>query len=333
LQRTQTGKPSTTSTEGEATVEFRQLWYFTVIARRGGFRRAAEVLDVSQTTLSLQIKQLERELQVQLFERGPRRIALTEAGRVLLERAERITVEVKLAREEMLEFADLQRGHVKVGMTSPHGMGWVPRLLAEFRQRHPRVDITLVERPSEHLLKLLRDAEIHVAWLLVPAEDAEALRGICVERLYTGEFILVVPREHPLANAERVTLDQIGTEPLILPPPGELGRAMVDQAFRARGLEPHVGFESADPGLRITLAAAGLGAALTSQPYLRRSNASVAGLTLADIDTLHSLALAWTERGTRTRAVADFVEHARGGTRDWVRHQSDQAAITHTQSG
>ena len=88
-------------------MELRQLQYLARIARVGGFRRAADELDMSQATLSEQIKLLEQEVGVRLFERGSRMLTLTEPGRVLLERAERVLEEVKTAQQEMLEFAQV----------------------------------------------------------------------------------------------------------------------------------------------------------------------------------------------------------------------------------
>jgi len=133
-------------------VEFRQLQYFTTIAKLGGFRRAADELGVSQATLSEQIKQLEGELRVPLFERNSRHLAVTEAGLALLERAEQVLFEIRAARHEMLEFADLERGFVAVGTVAPSGLqAWLPRLLATFKRLHPHVQLTLVEQTIEQL--------------------------------------------------------------------------------------------------------------------------------------------------------------------------------------
>src|SRR5947209_19891557 len=153
-------------------MELRQLQYLTRIARVGGFRRAADELDMSQATLSEQIKLLEQELGVRLFERG-RNLTLTEPGRVLLERAERILEEVKSAQAEMQEFAHLDRGQLIFRTMTGVGTAWLPSFLAAFMRQHPHVDLNLVERASGLLIKLLQNREIHVACLLVPAEQPD----------------------------------------------------------------------------------------------------------------------------------------------------------------
>ncbi len=118
---------------------------------------------MSQATLSEQIKLLEQELGVRLFERGGRNLSLTEPGRVLMERAERILEEVKTAHQEMQEFAHLDRGQLIFGTMTGVGTVWLPGFLAAFMRLHPHVDVTLVERASGILLKLLENRELHVA--------------------------------------------------------------------------------------------------------------------------------------------------------------------------
>src|SRR5947209_490472 len=165
-------------------MELRQLHYLTRIARVGGFRRAADELDLSQATLSEQIKLLEQELGVRLFERGGRNLALTEAGRVLLERAERVLEELKTAHQEMLEFAHLDRGQLIVGTMTGNGPFWLPGFLAAFMRLHPHVDLTLVERASGVLFKLLDNREIHVACLLMPTDHADVPPGISTREVF-----------------------------------------------------------------------------------------------------------------------------------------------------
>ena len=136
-------------------MELRQLEYFSTIARVGGFRRAANQLSVSQTTLSQQIRALEQELHVELFERSRRQISLTFAGQVFLERSERILSDLRVARDEVLELSGVEHGHLRIGTMTPNPMRWMPHLLAEFKRRHPNITLTLVERASEQLLRLL----------------------------------------------------------------------------------------------------------------------------------------------------------------------------------
>jgi LysR family transcriptional regulator, transcription activator of glutamate synthase operon len=298
-------------------VELRQLQYLTRIARVGGFRRAADELDMSQATLSEQIKLLEQELGVRLFERGGRNLALTEAGRVLLERAERVLEEVKAAQDEMLEFAHLDRGQLIVGTMTGNGPFFLPGFLAAFMRLHPNVDVTLVERVSGVLFKLLENREIHVACLLVPAEGAEVPPGISTRQVFSRDLVAVVSPQHRLANQRSVTLEELAGERLILTSPDEAPRRVIDRAFRSRGLEPLVSFEADDPMTLIGLAAEGIAIGITGESIAFRNRDRVVSLTIDGVRMRYSLALAWSERGPHTRAMTAFLEFAAVWLADW----------------
>jgi LysR family transcriptional regulator, hydrogen peroxide-inducible genes activator len=298
-------------------LELRQLQYLARIARVGGFRRAADELDMSQATLSEQIKLLEQEVGVRLFERGSRTLALTEPGRVLLERAERILEEVKAAQEEMLEFAHLDRGQLIVGTMTGVGSVWLPGFLAAFMQIHPHLDVAHVERASGVLFKLLETREIHVACLLVPREGADVPPGISIRPLFSRELVVVVSPRHPLARHTSVTLDDIAAERLILTSPDEAPRRVIDRGFRAHGYEPLVSFEADDPATLIGLAAEGVGIGITGENIARRNSDKVVSLTIDGPRLCYSVALAWSERGPRTRAMATFLDFATEWLTDW----------------
>jgi LysR family hydrogen peroxide-inducible transcriptional activator len=289
-------------------VEIRQLQYFTTIATLGGFRRAADDLAVPQATLSQQIKSLERELGIQLFERSGRGLSLTEAGHAFRKQAERILVDVKIANEQMQEFAQLDRGHLVLGTVPSSGV--LVQILAEFMRRYPHVDVTLVERTSGPLLKLLESSEIDVAWLIAPAGAVAPPPGICVRPLYERDLVVIVPPNHRLAAETSVTLEQIASERLILPSPEETARTIVDGAFRAAGLEPSVCFEVTDPTTMVALAAESIGIGITGRALAEHHAGRVRVLELRDLRLRFAVAVAWPERGGHAATVAKFVDFA-----------------------
>jgi DNA-binding transcriptional LysR family regulator len=298
-------------------VELRQLQYLSRIARVSGFRRAADELDMSQATLSEQIKLLEQELGVRLFERGGRNLTLTVAGGVLLQRADRILEEVKAAHEEMLEFARLDRGQLIVGTMTGNGPFWLPGFLAAFMRQHPHLEVTLVERVSGVLLRMLENGEIHVACLLVPTEAADVPVDISIRQIYSRELVVVVSHQHRLAHQASVTLEEIAAERLILTSPDEAPRRVVDRAFHAQGLEPRVSFEADDPMTLIGLAAEGVAVGITGDNIAQRSADRVVALKIDGVSMRYALALAWSERGPHTRAMSTFVDFASDWLSDW----------------
>jgi DNA-binding transcriptional LysR family regulator len=307
-------------------VELRQLQYLRHIARVSGFRRAADELDMSQATLSEQIKLLEHELGVRLFERGGRNLTLTEAGRTLLARAERVLEEIKAAHEEMQEFAHLDRGQLIVGTMTGNGPFWLPGFLAAFMRQHPHLELTLVERVSGVLLKMLDAGEVHVACILVPTDSPhDILMDIEIRQVYSRELVVVVAKHHRFANRTSITLEEVAQERLILTSPEEAPRRVVDAAFAKQGLQPQVSFEADDPMTLIGLAAEGIAIGITGDNIARRNLERVVGLPIEGVRMRYSMALAWSERGPHTRAMTTFLDFAMEWLTDW-------GARTHAQT-
>src|SRR5689334_21241594 len=134
-------------------MELRQLEYFARVAQQSSYRAAAATLGMNESTLSIQIKHLERELGVTLFERNRRGISMTWAGDMLLARVERILAEVKAAHRELREARSTQSGRVAFGTTS--SASDVFAMLAAFVRGHPGIDVVFTQRHSEVLMQSL----------------------------------------------------------------------------------------------------------------------------------------------------------------------------------
>src|SRR4051812_42958578 len=149
-------------------VELRQIRYFAAVARRRHFTAAAEAIGVAQPALSQQIRLLERELRIDLFDRTGRRVRLTPAGEAFLVRAERVLAEVASAQAEMAEFAGAVRGRVVVGTLPSLAEHQLPRLVAGFHERHPGLELVLREERTANLMALLSNGEVELALLHQP---------------------------------------------------------------------------------------------------------------------------------------------------------------------
>jgi LysR family transcriptional regulator, transcription activator of glutamate synthase operon len=174
-----------------------------------------------------------------------------------------------------------------------------------------------VERASGVLLKLLENREIHVACLLVPPEGADLPPGISTRPLFSRELVVVVSPQHPLARQTHVTLDEIAAERLILTSPEEAPRRIIDRGFRAHGYEPLVSFEADDPATLIGLAAEGVGIGITGENIARRNSDKVVSLTIDGPPLRYAMALAWSDRGPHTKAMATFLDFAAVYLTDW----------------
>jgi DNA-binding transcriptional LysR family regulator len=298
-------------------VELRQLQYFISIARLGGFRRAADDLSVSQATLSEQLKFLEQELGVRLLERSRRSVALTEAGLVLLDRAERMLEEAKAAREEMREFARLERGQLIIGTLT--GSTWLPSFLGDVLRRYPHVDITLVQRTSGQLVKLLDSREIHLACLLLPLPGGTPPRpGICIRPLFARKVVAVVSRRHRLAKRANIRLDELAEERLVLSGSSEALSVVVSQAFKDAGLNPSVWLEADDLQTRAGLAVEGISVAFMSDIVAHRYRDQLVTLNIEGPPLLYWVALGWSEQVPRMRALPAFLDFTSTWLNAWA---------------
>jgi DNA-binding transcriptional LysR family regulator len=142
----------------------------------------------------------------------------------------------------MLDFAHLERGQLLVGALPGLGPFWLSRFLVDFLSRHPYVDLRLIERGSNVLLKLLASGEVHAACVLLPGEGDQLPPGLSAHRLVLAPLAVVVAPSHPLARQSSVCLEQLASERLIVTSPEETPRLLVDEAFRARGVDTFIRF-------------------------------------------------------------------------------------------
>src|SRR5215218_7824981 len=194
-------------------MNLRQLRYLVALADERHFTRAAAREHVAQPALSQQIRSLERELGQPLVERTTRKVAMTQAGEVLVARARRALSELDAAQAELQSLAGVQAGRLSVGAMHTMGPVDLSLLLATFHDRYPAIELTVREQSSEELATMLRDDEIDVAFLSV-TEHIQS-RGLTLRPLVSEELVVVLPIEHPLAGDELLRLRDLVDEPFI----------------------------------------------------------------------------------------------------------------------
>src|SRR5690606_12757308 len=172
-------------------VNLEQLRGFAEIAATANFTRAAERLHIAQPTLSRQISTLETELGVELLHRARGHVALTAAGERLLPFARRMLADADTARSEMAELAGLKRGRIRLGATPTLCTSLVAEVLAEFRGRHPGVDIEILERGSRSLITALMEGALDLA-LIVTSVSSGAARAVLEREPILRERLVAV---------------------------------------------------------------------------------------------------------------------------------------------
>ena len=194
-------------------MELRHLRYFVAVAEEQNITRAALRLHVSQPPLSRQIRNLEDELGVALFDHDANAVRLTEAGRAFLAEARVILRRAEGAVQMAKDVAGGKRGEIHIGYAPSLTVELLPRALRYFRKSNPGVRVRLHDLSTQEMLRGLRDGKLHAALLVqVPPK---ALAGLVFEELQRHAVCVAVHRAHPLARARRVGLKEVAEEPLV----------------------------------------------------------------------------------------------------------------------
>ncbi|NWJ44618.1 MAG: LysR family transcriptional regulator [Chloroflexi bacterium] len=240
-------------------IELRQLLYFVTVVKEHSFSRAAEVLNMGQPGLSGQIKKLEDAVGIILLERTAKGVKPTEAGQQLLAYAQRILNELKLAERSMDEIREVTTGHVILGVTSASTFSHLAAIIEEYRRLYPRVQLQIVELPTETLVESVRMGLLDLTLSVLPVEVEE----LEVEHLYSENLRLIVSSRHRLADrasrGEKVKLPELLGEPLVLPYRQYGIRQQIEHAYNLFGMKVQTSIELMGIGVAVQLARRGLG--------------------------------------------------------------------------
>jgi DNA-binding transcriptional LysR family regulator len=294
-----------------AQVELRQLRYVVAIAHHGGFTRAATELNVAQPAVSQQIRRLETEFGIELFERTSRHVRLTQAGELLLARAQRVLTELSDAREELDQLRGLERGDVSIGAMAGLAPARLrmPAMLRRFRGRYPGVDIHLREETADAMVALLLRDELDLGFAFVGAEASSGLASVA---LFDEELVVIAPPGHRLAAGRSVRLDRLAGEPLVTFKPGAAVRRAIEHEFAAVGVEPRMAFETDEPTTIRALVAGDLAVSLVPRSFAEQPGPVVAIMRVRPRPLTRTLHLVWREGRRRPPAAEEFLRFARG---------------------
>lgn len=221
-------------------MEIRQLKAFLAIAEAKTFTAGAKRVNVTQAAISMQIRQLEDEVGLQLFTRTPRRVILTEAGEHLLDRARKILREHDSALAEIAELGGVEHGRLRIGSASAEfATQQLPHILQGLREKFPNSDLNVSSGTSQRLVEKIMHGDIDIAFVSLPVENS----SITTELLFSDVIVAIAHPGHPLANEKTISAATLAGEPMILGERGGNTRRMIDDFFSAANVRPHVVME------------------------------------------------------------------------------------------
>ncbi|GAB2799869.1 LysR family transcriptional regulator [Streptomyces chlorus] len=284
-------------------MELRQLRYFLALAEECHFGRAAARLHVAQPALSQQIKQLERELGISLFNRSTRRVEPTEAGRHLTDYARALVMEEERARAHMRELATGHAGRVSVGFIGTATYDVLPRVARTVRAKLPKITMDL---RGELLTPRLVEGLLSGVFDLAVLRGAASEENIRITPLRSEPLVAVLPSHHRLAGRPSIPLEALAGEPFVIHP-SQSRSSMYDRvlsACRRAGFRPDPLLEVGETATLVVLVAAGHGVALVPQSV---QSLSLDGVTYVPLTSPESVELVLARRTHRVSAATEQV--------------------------
>ncbi|GAA2775287.1 LysR family transcriptional regulator [Saccharopolyspora taberi] len=273
-------------------MEFRHLAGFVAVAEELHFGRAAARLNIAQPPLSQQIRQLEHELGVQLFERSTRSVRMTSAGQAMLDPARRVLADLDVATRAALAGGRGETGRVSIGFPGASSHHALPRLTRAVRARHPGIELVLRGQTySGEALTKVAEGELDLGFVRLPVRRD----GVDVRLIEHEQLVAALPAEHRLAGEPEVSLPDLADEPFVTFP-GTRGSAVRDALVHAcvtAGFNPRIVQEAPDSYTILALVGAGVGVTLTVSSVQHIQAEGMVFRPLAGPARPMSFALAW----------------------------------------
>ena len=289
-------------------MEISQLKAVLAIAKAHSFSRAAQELYLSQSTLSLQVAKLEKELGVSLFYRTTRTVHLTEAGEEFIRDAEDILRSMRLLSQNMAAYGGLMRGTLTIGTITALEKIRFSEMLASFYSLYPSLNIDIQENSALNLVEMLRSRQISQAFLAL--DDPKNYPDLNLTLLGRDEYHLAVSRVHRLARRKSVDLAELKDENFISHQPQHAITGIISQACEKHGFTPKIICQCSVPTIGFSLIDAGIGVGFfPSEIFTRMPNTGIAEVALSTpvYKNIYLATLTENDFSVLDRTFTDFV--------------------------
>lgn len=297
-------------------MEFRHLRYFLAVADALHFTKAAEGLPVSQPALSAQVKQLEQEVGVPLFDRVGRSVQLTRAGAIFREHARRALREMELAQAAIAESEGLQRGTLAVGVVQTVNAYLIPEIVSRFSSLHPQVGLKLDELSGPDIEAGVRSGLLDVGIGFVPV-TSERIES---QHMFEEDFVFITSPHHRFAKRRHLSLSALADQALILLPSIFCTRRLLNASFEQAGVQPKIIVEmNSIEGILATVRASKLATILPRLSLGLEPNHALRGIPLTNPTPRRGIGLLWKKGGYRSGAVRALADQVRTVVKEYWR--------------
>jgi len=289
-------------------MELRQIRSFLSIAETLHFGRTAELIHLSQPAVSLQIRALEEEVGVRLFERNRRKTTLTAAGVAFRDDAAAALSQLDQAIRRARLAASGKLGLLRIGFVSTAGNEIVPNIVRQFRKSNPEVEFSLRNILTAEQVRMLVTGSLDVGFLRMPVGEHSALEVVTVHR---EPFVLVVPSSHKLAKRKRVRLREVAGQDFVMYE-RTYAPGFHDSMFgilRDAGIVPNVTQTAVEIPMLISLVASGMGITIAPLSVVKHSVTSVVACNIVNRIPMSEIGMAF-RKGTRAPVVDNFRSFA-----------------------
>lgn len=238
---------------------------FMKVIEKGSFTKAAEDLGFTQSAVSQMIRTLEEELSTTLISRSRKGIKLTPDGEQYLPYISQLHHSYRELREKNKEMQGLEKGIIRIGTFSSVSCHWLPSLIKQFKEKYPSVHFVLQQGDYTSIVQYINEGSVDFGFV-----NPEAAKGLETVALQEDQMLAVLPVEHPLANAPKVTLADLSEEEFILLEEGELSEPL--EIFREHKIEPNIQYRVHDDYTIMSMVEHGLGISILPQLILNKIN-------------------------------------------------------------
>ncbi|MEO2078281.1 MAG: LysR family transcriptional regulator [Bacillus sp. (in: firmicutes)] len=285
-------------------LELRQLRLFIEVAKHKSITKAAENMHISQPALSKSLMALEDELGMTLIIRTNKTSDLTDAGKVVLEYALRMTVLVDEMKTTLIDMTNLSRGQINIGLPPFIGSLFFPRVMAKFHHAFPNIELNITEYGGARVVKSVEEGEFELGVAVLPIDEQQ----FSVYPIVEEEMRLVVYKDHHLSDREQVELKELREEEFIFYHEEFALNQIMRNHFIAAGFEPKILFKSSQWDLMTEMVAANLGITILPQSICNRAfNADLKIIKLQD-DIMWRLAVITKKDRYISNAGRTFID-------------------------